>query len=1516
MIVYVIHKQRLFSLTLPLTINGSYSVTDIDENNKVRMLINISEEGGQWVAYSNKHVKIWQDNQMLSSVPLENYQYLLLQIKGQEGFLVMYTCPVNDTSWLGVSIKQDFTFTIGRASDNAISCNNPLISDNHVQLTYQKGEWFLKNLDNQYGTFVNNQLVADQIQLFHGDVIFIMGLKLIVLGNTLTFNNPLNSVKFDKKVFGELPVREKIVIGEKNEDDRDVQLYDENEYFIRSPRFMEIIEEVPFTIDPHPSIQEPESMPLLLTIGPMMTMGSTSVVMLISAIMSYQNNNGDLMSVLPTAAISLSMLAGTLLWPTLNRSYMKKQQKKKNAQIEEKYGQYLLKKETELSEIATVQRQILLSNNISSMDCYKLIMNRSKSLWMRELHQKDFLSFRLGIGRVPLKIKFQYPEEHFKLEDDTLDDRMRGILEKHKYVENVPIVESFVEKNIVAITGKYDYIKSYTDNLVLQMITFHSYYDLKIVLLTNSTNMENWDYLQQLPYLFRNDKEMRFFATNFDEGKEITSYLLNEFNFRNEQFLKNGAYDKSDKYKQFTPYYMIITDDYDHVKDYPLFESILHQDGNLGFSLLILHPTLANLPTECKAFIGINDMEKGGIFENELRKETQRSFLIEPLRGVDFKACSLILSNIPIENKDESYSLPKKIGFLEMFEAGNVEQLNSLEKWKINNPIISLAVPVGLSMNGNLFKLDLHEKEQGPHGLIAGMTGSGKSEFIITYILSMAINFHPNEVQFVLIDYKGGGLVGAFENKETGVRLPHLAGTITNLDTAEINRALASIESELKRRQALFNEAREKLNEGTIDIYKYQRYYRDGLLTVPVSHLFIISDEFAELKSQQPEFMDQLISTARIGRSLGVHLILATQKPSGVVNDQIWSNSRFRICLKVQEAGDSNEVIKRPDAASLKDVGRFYLQVGYNEFFAMGQAAYAGVPYIPKSQVYHEIDDRISFINHIGKSVKTIETPKVENLEVKGEELSNIVSYLDLLARKENIQVHQLWLEKLPKVLYVDTIKKKYQFQKQSFAIEAILGVYDNPRAQTQGLLTLDLANKGNAVIYSMNDKNMIVNSIIYSLITTYHTRELNLYIMDLDAQTLKVYKDAPQVGDVIFDYEVEKVDKLFRMLEGEIDRRKKLFQDYNGSYDFYCKHSSAPLPSIVFLLSGYENFKENFENQDVSLSKITREGSKYGVYTVVTAISDRSLRLSMRSNFPQIIPLKLNAAIEYNMLLGKKAPMIADIEGRGVALVGEEPFEFQTAMVSEMDKQNDYIKQICMSLNQQVDERAPSVRILPEHVYWKDIFALPFRLKAIPIGIEEETLNISTYDVTMSLIHLINATELNALVSFSQELIGRMSLLSDIITVVDDEKGYYRDNSHIVSSNFNSIHDMIFMANRDKPMVVFVTGVEKWLNSMPGEIRSDLISYFNKIYELHNCFFVFVDRLDDIKSMAYEKWFKQFVSTDQAIFVGRGLNNSSIHNLVTPLRTLSVPIPSNYGYCIKNGVAIRIKMLEADIDG
>ena len=216
---------------------------------------------------------------------------------------------------------------------------------------------------------------------------------------------------------------------------------------------------------------------------------------------------------------------------------------------------------------------------------------------------------------------------------------------------------------------------------------------------------------------------------------------------------------------------------------------------------------------------------------------------------------------------------------------------------------------------------------------LAGTTGSGKSETLQTLILSLAISYSPTEVAFFLIDYKGGGMANLFS------RLPHLAGQISNLSGHLIQRAMISVKSENRRRQRIFAEY------GVNKIDEYTKLFKNKKAAVPLPHLFIIIDEFAELKREEPDFMKELISVSRVGRSLGVHLILATQKPSGTVDEDIWSNSKFRLCLRVQNRQDSNDMLHKPDAAYITQAGRCYLQVGSDEIYELFQSGWSGAPY-------------------------------------------------------------------------------------------------------------------------------------------------------------------------------------------------------------------------------------------------------------------------------------------------------------------------------------------------------------------------------------------------------------------------------------------------------------------------------------------------------------------------------------------------------------------------------------------
>ena len=215
---------------------------------------------------------------------------------------------------------------------------------------------------------------------------------------------------------------------------------------------------------------------------------------------------------------------------------------------------------------------------------------------------------------------------------------------------------------------------------------------------------------------------------------------------------------------------------------------------------------MLKLPNECQTFVGIEE-KRGVLFEKKNPSKSKIEFITSTADTVFFDKIGRILSDIVIKVDDEKeLQLPTSYTFLEMYNVGNINQLNINKRWREHDTTMSLDAPIGIDGSGRKVSLDIHEKFHGPHGLIAGSTGSGKSEFIITYILSLAVNFHPDDVTFVLIDYKGGGLAGAFERPD--VKLPHLVGTITNIDKSSLQRSLESIQSELKRRQVEFNEAK------------------------------------------------------------------------------------------------------------------------------------------------------------------------------------------------------------------------------------------------------------------------------------------------------------------------------------------------------------------------------------------------------------------------------------------------------------------------------------------------------------------------------------------------------------------------------------------------------------------------------------------------------------------------------------------------------------------------------------
>ena len=256
-----------------------------------------------------------------------------------------------------------------------------------------------------------------------------------------------------------------------------------------------------------------------------------------------------------------------------------------------------------------------------------------------------------------------------------------------------------------------------------------------------------------------------------------------------------------------------------------------------------------------------------------------------------------------------------------------------------------LSAPIGWNHEGETMVLDLSEDRHGPHGLIAGMTGSGKSELLLTIILSLMVSHSPKDLQFVLIDFKGGGLVQMLEKGEQ--RAPHIAAALDNLQTSEMERALAGLAQECRYREECFQKLG-RLSQKPVFHLRMYREIAEEYGMEPLPYLIVVVDEFAQLKKEHPEFLHELMALARTGRSLGLHLLLATQKPGGIIDEQIQSNCRYRICLKVQNRSDSLEVLSHSEAADLQRPGEFYFLC--DQQFQKGKAAYSGSPYgtLPK----------------------------------------------------------------------------------------------------------------------------------------------------------------------------------------------------------------------------------------------------------------------------------------------------------------------------------------------------------------------------------------------------------------------------------------------------------------------------------------------------------------------------------------------------------------------------------------
>lgn len=872
------------------------------------------------------------------------------------------------------------------------------------------------------------------------------------------------------------------------------------------------------------------------------------------------------------------------------------------------YRAYLREKETFLKEKRAEERSFLEKYEQSWREHFKQVQSLSWRLFEKSPEDWDFLCVRLGEGEGEPRTRIQFQRKEEIEGQHVLWKEAEEMITRQNKMESAPIVLDLRVPGELGIVGREGEEVRLLEMILFETACSHSEEDVRIAVLGTEELIQKISWLRFLPHIQRGE-EGRWIGWDRKSRDLVTDLINSEIARRVLE-------------KRKTPAWVVCC----------LEESIeethgLAQHGaeavSCGIYPIFLKKDERELPRGCSAKICVEG-NRGTIFFDGVGKQTE--FAVDfPEREMLEKA-SRILAAARQKKMDKSWELPKKLTLSELMEKEGTQIWELKKRWCQERE--TLPVPIGVTEGGELFYLDIHEKVHGPHGLAAGTTGSGKSEMMLTYLLCAALFFPPWRLQFLIIDFKGGGLAGQLKG------LPHLAGVITNLEEAFLERSLLFIRAELKKRQRILSEFR------CAHVDEYEKIYRKQQKELqPMPHLILIVDEFAELKAEQPEFMKELISASRIGRSLGIHLILATQKPSGQVSEQIFSNAKFRICLKVQSENDSREVLHSPLAAQIREVGRGYFQVGNQEVFWLFQAAYSS-----ERKAAGQGGFQIFRILLGGERVPFYEKKKGKAQgRTQAEEIRCLIE--EQWRKQFKRPLPTVCMEPLREEIFYP--QERIQKEKWRFPI----GIYDNPQMQCQPEAILEMKEKNLLVTGSMGYGKQNLFFVVLRAMAEQNGEEIEIYLADFECRIPKILEELPQMGGIIYAEEEEKLENLIEMIEEEILFRKQ----QRG----FAEQEKGEMIPIILVWFSYVRWKKRYPELEERIATIWKEGIRFGIYTMIFQEETSGIG-QLLSDFGCRIALYHQDTSIYRQMIDGIRGKLPPIPGRGFFEKEHEVYQMQ----------------------------------------------------------------------------------------------------------------------------------------------------------------------------------------------------------------------------------------------------------------
>lgn len=1088
-------------------------------------------------------------------------------------------------------------FVVGGGDNATVKIADTMLGEDSISFVYQSDRLFIGSFQAKYGLLINGMQVKQPCEVLNCSFITIDGVQMYFKDGYLFVDRPDRvTIPTGWDTIESLPGKSRLIYPK----------------FNRSTRVLTVLEDAPIEVLAPPSLPSKPKNNLLLSLLPSIAM--LILVVVLRGVMSSSTGSYVLMS---ACMMGVGIVTSVLSFVSEKREYQKALQERTGA-----YTNYINRKRKEVAVAQKLERARLEETYHDLTRDAASVRDFTADLFDRRSDDPDFLEVYLGKGARLAARPISYKKREQIEVGDALSEMPEALQEEFKYIAEAPITVNLANSNAIGFVGESTKLYVQMKNLTLDLCTRQYYRDVKLFYIINEDFVDSILWLRWLPHVKNDDLGCRNIVCNDESKTELLEYLYILMTRREQS-------------KSRMPHIVVFVLNNTGIKTHPISRYFEHSH-ELGVTFVFFESHSELLPEYCDEVVTLDRTEGGTLIHRENGTD-QTKFIYSTVSDSYAAQIALRLAPVYCEEVSLENTLTKSLTFYEMLGIRRAGDLDLAKNWASADVRHSLAAPIGVNAKKEIVSLDIHEKAHGPHGLVAGTTGSGKSELLQTYILSMALSYHPYEVGFVIIDFKGGGTANQFEYEvetqlENGekerkkVRLPHLVGTITNIDGDEINRSLLSIKAELDKRQRLFAEY--SVNQ----IDDYIQKFKDGETKTALPHLIIIVDEFAELKANQPEFMKELISAARIGRSLGVHLILATQKPSGQVNEQIWSNSRFKLCLKVQSQSDSNEVIKSPLAAEIREPGRAYLQVGNNELFELLQSGYSGGPIQSGQGLTSRFE--IAEVSLWGKHDVVYRSRSNRETFGAATQLQAVVEKIDSFCRSSAIRpLDSICLPQLPEKLSFVSEKLK----QANNNIIANIGYYDDPENQVQDRISLDLTAENTMILGSAQyGKTNVIQTIVRSLAEQYSPEDVNIYILDFNTTMLRHFEQLPHVGGVVCANEDEKFKNLFKLLTAQMSRRKEvLVAAGTSSFAAYRDAGYRDLPQIVLCIDNYTAMKELYLQDTDVLLPIIREGIGVGISVVITNGQMAQISYRYSSNIGSKIALFCNKPDEYSELMG-----------------------------------------------------------------------------------------------------------------------------------------------------------------------------------------------------------------------------------------------------------------------------------------